>query len=86
MAEIDGYELNAGYEYYTAPKMSESAYLTAKITNWQELNLLPGEANLFFEGTFLGKSLLDVAKAGDTLSLSLGKDKGVVVKRTLMKE
>jgi len=66
--------------------LSESAYLTAKIINWQELNLLPGEANLFFEGTFLGKSLLDVAKAGDTLSLSLGKDKGVVVKRTLLKE
>ena len=86
MAEIDGYELNAAYEYYTAPKLSESAYLTAKIINWQELNLLPGEANLFFEGTFLGKSLLDVAKAGDTLSLSLGKDKGVVVKRTLLKE
>lgn len=86
MAEIDGYELNAGYEYYAAPKIAEAAFLTAKITNWQELNLLPGEANLFFEGTFLGKSLLDVANAGDTLSLSLGKDKGVVVKRTLMKE
>jgi hypothetical protein len=84
--DISNFELNALYEYYTAPKLDASAYLTAKIVDWQELNLLPGEANLFFEGTYLGNSMLDVLNAGDTLNLSLGKDKGVVVKRTLMKE
>lgn len=86
MADIDGYEMKAQFEYYAAPKVEPDAFLTAKIVDWQELNLLPGEANLFFEGTFLGKSLLDVANAGDTLNLSLGKDKGVAVKRTLLKE
>jgi Domain of unknown function (DUF4139)/N-terminal domain of unknown function (DUF4140) len=84
--DINGYEVNALYEYYAAPRLDPDAFLTAKIVDWQELNLLPGEANLFFEGTFLGKSILDVANAGDTLKLSLGKDKGVVVKRTLLKE
>lgn len=86
MADIDGYEMKAQYEYYAVPKVEPDAYLTAKITDWQELNLLPGEANIFFEGTFLGKSLLYVANAGDTLKLSLGKDKGVAVKRTLLKD
>lgn len=86
MAEIDGYEVKAQYEYYAAPKIEADAFLTAKVVDWQELNLLPGEANLFFEGTFLGKSLLDVTNAGDTLNLSLGKDKGVTVKRTLLKD
>jgi len=84
--DINNYELNALYEYYSVPKLDASAYLTAKIIDWQELNLLPGEANLFFEGTFLGNSLLDVMNAGDTLNLSLGKDKGVIVQRKLMKE
>ena len=84
--DINSYELNALYEYYSVPKLDASAFLTAKITDWQELNLLPGEANLFFEGTYLGNSLLDVLNAGDTLKLSLGKDKGVVIKRTLNKE
>jgi len=84
--DINNFELNALYEYYSVPKLDASAFLTAKITDWQELNLLPGEANLFFEGTFLGNSMLDVMNAGDTLNLSLGKDKGVTVKRTLMKE
>ena len=86
MADIDGYEIKAQYEYYAAPKIESDAFLTAKIVDWQELNLLPGEANLFFEGTFLGKSLLDVENAGDTLNISLGKDKGVAVKRTLLKD
>ncbi len=86
MVDIDGFEVDAKYEYYAAPKLEADAFLTAKIVDWQELNLLPGEANLFFEGTFLGKSLLDVTNSGDTLNLSLGKDKGVVVKRTLLKD
>ncbi len=86
MADIDGYEIKTLYEYYAAPKLEEAAFLTAKFIDWQELNLLPGEANLFFEGTFLGKSMLDVTHAGDTLNLSLGRDKSIVVKRTLLKD
>jgi len=84
--DINNFELNALYEYYSVPKLDAAAFLTAKITDWQDLNLLPGQANLFFEGTFLGNSLLDVMNAGDTLNLSLGKDKGVVVSRKLLKE
>ena len=84
--DINSHELNTSYEYYAVPKLDANAYLTARITNWQDLNLLPGQANLFFEGTFLGNSSLDVMSAGDTLKLSLGVDKGVVIKRTLLKE
>ncbi len=83
---INETSIAAYYEYYTAPKLDEAAYLTAKIINWQDLNLIPGETNLFFEGTYLGKSYLDLATGSDTLSLSLGIDKGITVKRTLLKE
>ncbi|MCF1716061.1 mucoidy inhibitor MuiA family protein [Flavihumibacter sp. RY-1] len=78
--------LPAVYEYYAAPKLEEAAYLTARLTNWQELELMAGEANLFFEGTFLGKSFIDPALAEDTLYLSLGRDANVIVKRTLVKD
>ena len=84
-ADMDSYEVTALYEYYAAPKIEAEAFLTAKVVDWQDLNLLPGEANLFFEGTFLGKTLMDVTNAGDTLNISLGNDKGVIVKRTLVK-
>lgn len=83
---INDKSIEAYYEYYAAPKLDEAAYLTAKIINWQDLNLIPGETNLFFEGTFLGKSYLDLSTDSDSLSLSLGVDKGITVKRTLLKE
>ncbi len=85
-ADIDQYEIRASYEYYVAPKLELAAYLTAAITDWQDLNLLPGDANLFFEGNFLGTSQLDVQNAGDTLRLSLGKDRSVLVNRKMLKE
>lgn len=85
-AEIKRFELPAQYQYYAVLKLDESVYLTAKVTNWQELNLFDGELNLFFEGAYLGKSLLDLQSASDTLDISLGKDKGIVILRKKLKE
>lgn len=85
-AEIINYEIPATYEYLSVPKIDPSAYLTAKITDWQELYLSSGEMNLYFEDAYLGKSLLDLNNATDTLSVSLGKDKGIYVERKKLKE
>jgi uncharacterized protein (TIGR02231 family) len=63
-----------------------SAFLTAKILNWQELDLQPGEVNLYFEGTFIGKTYLDLDDASDTLAIALGKDNNVRILRKLVKE
>jgi hypothetical protein len=79
-------DVTALYEYFSAPKLDPSAFLTAKIINWQDLDLQSGETNLYYEGTFLGKTYLDLSAAGDTLSLSLGKDNGIKVSRKLLKE
>jgi hypothetical protein len=74
------------YEYFSAPKAEPSVYLTAKIINWEEYELQSGEANLYFEGTYLGKTYIDLSAAADTLSLSLGKDNNVRISRKLLKE
>jgi uncharacterized protein (TIGR02231 family) len=84
--EMKQMEVPALYEYYCAPKLEEDVFLTAKITDWSDLDLLEGESNLFFEGTFLGKGLINPKTAGDTLSISLGRDKNIIVKRTRLKE
>ena len=55
------------------------------ISDWEDLNLLEGEANIFFENTYIGKTLIDTRTASDTLILSLGRDKSVTVKRELQK-
>ncbi|GAC1300336.1 MAG: hypothetical protein NVSMB24_00690 [Mucilaginibacter sp.] len=84
--EINKLDLNAGYEYAVAPKLSTDVFLTAKLTDWNKYNFLSGEANLFFEGTFIGKSLLNTDATADTLNVSLGTDKNIVVTRTSLKD
>jgi hypothetical protein len=84
--EIKQMEVPALYEYYCAPKLEQDVFLTAKITDWSDLNLLEGESSLFFEGTFIGKAIISPKTAGDTLNLSLGRDKNIAVKRTSIKE
>ncbi|HLZ17897.1 MAG TPA: DUF4139 domain-containing protein, partial [Cyclobacteriaceae bacterium] len=86
LVDIRNYELKADYNYSAAPKLEKDAFLLAKATGWEELSLLPGEANIFFEGTFTGKSFIDPNNIKDTLSLSLGRDKRIVVKREKLKE
>jgi uncharacterized protein (TIGR02231 family) len=78
--------LPATFEYYCAPKIDREAFLLARITGWENLNLLSGEINLFFEGTYVGKSTLNVRNTKDTLDLSLGRDKGIVVTRAKLKD
>lgn len=82
--DIGNYDFKAAYEYYAVPKVSADAFLTAKITDFNDVNFISGEANIFFEGTYLGKTLLDVQQA-DTLTISLGVDKNVSVKREKQK-
>ncbi|MGI9175335.1 MAG: DUF4139 domain-containing protein [Rhodothermales bacterium] len=84
--QIEDYEVPAAYRYYAAPKLAEAAYLTALVTGWEDLNLLSGPANLFFEGTYVGESFLDVAATQDTLVVSLGQDAGVVIDRTKQRD
>ena len=86
LVDIRNYELKADYNYSAAPKLDRDAFLIANATGWEELSLLPGEANIFFEGTFTGKSFIDPNNIKDTLSLSLGRDKRIVVKREKQKE
>ena len=83
---IRKFNVPALYEYLTVPKLDPAAFLTAKVVNWQDYDLQSGEVNLYFEGTFLGKTYLDLSSVNDTLSLSLGKDNSIKVSRRLQKE
>jgi len=86
VVDIRNYEMKAEYHYSVAPKLDLDAFLMAKATGWEEFNLLPGEANIFFEGTFVGKSFIDPNNIKDTLEVSLGRDKRIVVKREKLKD
>jgi hypothetical protein len=83
---IATHELPASYEYHVVPKIDPSVYLSAQVVGWEKLNLLSGESNIYFDGTFMGKSFLDVNSTKDTLSFSFGKDSKISVERTRVKE
>lgn len=86
LVDIQSNEVKAEYSYSVVPKLDADAFLMAKATGWEEYSLLPGEANIFFEGTFVGKTFIDPNAIGDTLSVSLGRDKRIVVKREELKD
>jgi uncharacterized protein (TIGR02231 family) len=79
-------ELPAAFEYQAVPKLDPTAFLVAKIHDWQKYDLLEGEANLYFENTFVGKSMLNLKSVSDTLNVSLGRDLGIIVKREKRKD
>lgn len=80
--EMNSFELPASYEYFAAPIVDENVFLTASFTNWEKHQLLPGEANIYFEGTYAGKTVLDPYTTKKEMTLSLGIDNNVTVTRS----
>ena len=80
--EMARYQLPATYQYVGIPRADKDAFLVADATGWQQYSLLEGEANVYFENSFVGKTILDPTAATDTLHFSLGRDNGIRIQRT----
>lgn len=79
--ELARHQLPATYEYRGIPKIDKESFLVADATDWQQLNLMEGEANVYFDNSFVGKSILDPNVSSDTLHFSLGRDQSIRVQR-----
>lgn len=86
LVDIRNHSLPASYRYYVVPKYDKDAFLTAIITDWEKYNLLPGTANVYFEGTFVGTTDIAGGEAKDSLLISLGRDKKIISKRETIEE
>jgi len=84
--EIRNYKLNATYSYFAVPKIENDAFLVASVSGWEELDLQPGNSNIYYENTFVGESSFNPVTADDTLKISLGRDKHTVIKREKIKD
>lgn len=80
------YELPARFEYYAAPKLDSDAFLVAYVNEWKELNLLPGQANIYFENSYVGQSVINPFTVEKELTLSMGVDKNIIIERKLLKD
>lgn len=84
--QLQSYFLSTKYSYTSVPKYSPDAYLVGKVTDWNSLNLLPGNANLIVENNYAGTSYINSHSTDDTLKLSLGKDERIVAERKRIDE
>lgn len=79
--EINNFTIQATYEYVSVPVLNRSVFLTAKVMDWEQYDLLPGEANIYFEGSHSGKTFIDPYSIEEALVVSLGADPAIVVER-----
>ena len=84
--EIVKHDLPVDYKYYAVPKLDNDAFLLARISGWGEYNLLPGDVNVYFEGTSVGTSYLNTETTEDTLDISMGRDNSIIIKREKIKD
>lgn len=79
--KLDQQDLEADFEYYAAPVLDPKVYLTATLKDWQSLDLLPGEASIYFEDTFTGTVFIDANMNTEDFVIALGNDQNIVVER-----
>lgn len=79
--DIKTAELNAQYKYLSIPKIDSDAFLLARVTGWEDLDLVNGPVHIFNQNRYIGQSYLDIRNLSDTLDISLGRDPSIVVTR-----
>jgi len=84
--EITVHSLPAKYRYFSVRKLEREVFLLAAVSDWEHLNLIAGNASIFFENRYVGKTYIDPRKADEKFDLSLGVDKSVVVTRVRGKD
>ena len=81
LVDLKTYEIPASYRYTAIPKLDKDAFLLAEMADWSKYSLLEGESNLYFEDGFVGRSILNPAALQDTLQISMGRDRSLVMQR-----
>jgi uncharacterized protein (TIGR02231 family) len=83
--EVSSLTVPAEYIYTVCPKLDKDVFVSAKVPAIDLISQLPGEANVYFDGTFTGKTILQQG-VNDTLQISLGRDRRIVADRINVKE
>jgi uncharacterized protein (TIGR02231 family) len=86
VVEIQNLQIEADYKSVIAPKLELNAFLIAELKDWEKLHLLSGEANVYFENKFIGKTFINEQSVDNKLKLSLGKDQRIIGKREELKD
>jgi hypothetical protein len=86
IVKIKEAKIPVNFIFKSVPKLDKDVFLIAEISNWTKLDLLSGKSSIYYNGVFTGQSEIDVNSLKDTLTISLNRDKNILVERTLLKE
>lgn len=78
--------IKSQYKYFSVPKIDKDVFLVARLTGWEDLYLLEAKSNIYFEGTYIGETFINPSVLADTLEISLGRDKNIIVQRKKLKD
>lgn len=81
VVDVTAFDLNASYKHFAVPKIEEAVFLLARVTGWEDLNLIEGNSNIYFGNNFIGESYINPNGVHDTLDISLGRDNKVSIIR-----
>ncbi len=73
-------------QFAAVPKLCVDAFLMAKVSGWEDMNILPGNSRLYFDGSYVGEMYLEALTTDDTLNVNLGRDKSIAISRKKIKE
>lgn len=73
-------------EFAAVPKLSSEAFLMGRLSGWEDLQILPGGARIYFDGAYVGETFIGDQTNTDTLDLNLGRDRSLVITRKKVKD
>jgi TonB-dependent SusC/RagA subfamily outer membrane receptor len=79
-------ELNAEFNYQSIPAYAENVFLIGRIPDWYKAEFIDGEANIYLENSFVGKSTINTKQFSDTLEISFGIDNNLSIERKKVSE
>lgn len=84
--DLNTFTISGEYRFYAAPKLDANAYLVAEIKDYGKHNLLPGQANVIYDGMNIGQTYLSTENTEEKLRLNIGKDPNISISRTLISD
>lgn len=79
-------ETDVDIDHITVPKLNSGVFLVAEIDDWESLHLINGEASLFMNGSYTGKSRITTEVFDESLRLSLGQNDFILAERNRVRD
>lgn len=77
--EIETRLLDVSYFCSGVPRLIPEMYLTAELTNKQQMNMLSGKASVYYDNNYIGEVSLTDQNEGEPIQIPVGKDGQVTV-------